>query len=108
MNLPVETIAFRMVLNAGMKAEYQRRHDEIWPELVSELRQRGVLDYWIFLDEASNHLFAFLVRRKDHHLDELPQQIIMKKWWAHMADIMATNADQSPVQQPLLPVFHLP
>lgn len=38
----METIAFRMVLNAGQKAEYQRRHDEIWPELVTLLKGAGV------------------------------------------------------------------
>ena len=33
-----EKYAFRMKLNPGMKAEYIRRHDEIWPELVVLLK----------------------------------------------------------------------
>jgi L-rhamnose mutarotase len=32
----------------------------------------------------------------------------MQRWWAHMADIMATNPDGSPVAVPLETVFHLP
>jgi L-rhamnose mutarotase len=31
----------------------------------------------------------------------------MKLWWAHMADIMATNPDNSPVTKPLITVFQL-
>jgi len=41
-------------------------------------------------------------------LDLLPQQPIMKKWWAHMKDIMETNPDNSPVSIPLENVFYLP
>jgi L-rhamnose mutarotase len=32
----------------------------------------------------------------------------MKRWWAHMRDIMATDADNVPVQIPLKRVFYLP
>ena len=42
--------AFVMHLNPGMEAEYQKRHDEIWPELSAVLRAAGVSDYSIFLD----------------------------------------------------------
>ena len=31
----------------------------------------------------------------------------MRRWWAHMGDIMATDPDGSPVVVPLLPMFHL-
>ncbi len=46
-----EKYAFKMQLNPGMKAEYKRRHDEIWPALVALLKQAGVSDYSIHLDE---------------------------------------------------------
>ena len=35
--------AFKMFLNPGMKAEYRKRHDEIWPELVKLLEDAGCL-----------------------------------------------------------------
>jgi L-rhamnose mutarotase len=41
-------------------------------------------------------------------MDALPDTEIMKRWWAHMADIMATDADNVPVQIQLKRVFHLP
>jgi L-rhamnose mutarotase len=103
----MEQIAFRMTLNPGQAAEYTRRHDEIWPDLVALLHEAGVSDYSIFLDPETNALFAVL-RRTDHHsMDALPQHEVMRRWWAFMGDIMATNPDSSPIVVPLQPVFHL-
>jgi L-rhamnose mutarotase len=102
-----EKIAFRMFLNPGQVAEYRRRHDEIWPELSALLKDAGVSDYSIFLDEEHHVLFATLRRRPDHQMDALPQHPVMQKWWAYMGDIMRSNADGSPVVEPLPCLFHL-
>lgn len=102
-----EKYAFRMQLNPGEEAEYRRRHDAIWPELADLLRQAGVSDYSIHLDPATGALFGVLWRRKDHGMDALPDHPVMKRWWAHMADIMATHPDRSPVAEPLVTVFHM-
>ena len=61
--LMAEKYAFRMKLNPGMKAEYSKRHDAIWPELVALLKEAGVSDYSIHLDEETNMLFGVLWRR---------------------------------------------
>ena len=103
----MEQIAFTMRLNPGAAAEYRRRHDALWPELAALLRDAGVRDYSIFLDEASGTLFAVLRRTPDHRMDALPAQAVMRRWWDHMADLMATNPDRSPVVTPLVPMFHL-
>jgi L-rhamnose mutarotase len=50
-----EKYAFKMRLNPGMRAEYKRRHDEIWPELVALLHEAGISDYSIHLDERNEH-----------------------------------------------------
>lgn len=102
-----ETVAFRMQVHAGQEDEYRRRHDAIWPELVALLREAGVVEYHIFLDEPSRALFAVLTRRDDHTLDDLRQHPVMQRWWAMMADIMDTNPDRSPQQVPLREVFRL-
>lgn len=104
----MEKYAFTMSLNPGMEAEYRRRHDEIWPELVDLLHEAGIADYSIHLDRATNTLFGVLTRPLDHTMQSLPDHPVMKKWWTHMADIMATNPDNSPVQTDLVCLFHLP
>ncbi len=103
-----ERIAFRMNLNPGQAAEYEKRHDEIFPELVAALREAGVSDYSIWLDPETHHLFAILTRSDDHGMDALPEREIVQRWWAHMADIMETHPDNVPVQVALSRVFHLP
>ena len=103
----MEKYAFKMKLNPGMKAEYKRRHDEIWPELVALLKQAGISDYSIHLDEETNILFGVLWRSDDHGMAELPRHPVMRRWWAHMADVMETRADNEPVAVPLETMFHM-
>jgi L-rhamnose mutarotase len=99
--------AFKMFLNPGMKAEYRKRHDEIWPELVKLLTEAGISNYSIHLDEETNILFGYLERADDHRMDDLPNHPVMKKWWAHMKDIMAYNSDGTPVAIGLEEVFYM-
>jgi L-rhamnose mutarotase len=103
----MEKYAFKMKLNPGMEAEYRKRHDEIWPELVALLKDAGISDYSIHLDPETNILFGVLWRQDGHKMDDLPNHPVMRKWWAHMADVMATKPDNEPVATPLTTVFHM-
>jgi L-rhamnose mutarotase len=100
-----EKHAFKMQLNPGMAAEYRKRHDAIFPELVDLLHAAGVKDYSIHLDEETNILFGVLWRRKDHAMADLPATAVMQRWWAHMADVMATNEKNEPISVDLVPMF---
>lgn len=100
-------VAFTMKIKPGMKDEYKKRHDEIWPELVELLKKSGVYDYSIFLDESTDTLFAFQRVRGDASSQDLGQLEIVQKWWKHMADIMVTNDDNSPVSNPITEVFRM-
>ena len=71
-----ERIAFRINLHPGQAAEYEKRHDEIFPELVALLKDFGVSDYSIWLDPEDHHLFGILTRADDHKLDVLPDHEI--------------------------------
>ena len=103
-----ERFAFRMNLNPGQAAEYEKRHDEIFPEMVEVLKSAGISDYSIWLDPDTNYLFAILTRSDDHTMVELPQHEVVKRWWKHMAEIMETDAENVPTQVPLKRVFYLP
>lgn len=103
----MKRIAFKMHLNEGQKNEYIKRHDEIWPELKRLLKESGVSEYSIFLDEETNTLFAFQKLTSDGGSQDLGQTKIVKKWWRFMADVMETNPDNSPVSTELKEVFYL-
>ena len=103
----MKRVAFKMYLDPGMKEEYRRRHDAIWPELSDLLRKAGISDYSIFLDEETNTLFAYHTVAGQTGAQDLGDTDIVQKWWAYMADIMKTNPDQSPVSVELEELFHM-
>jgi L-rhamnose mutarotase len=100
-------IAFKMTLYPGYAEEYKKRHKGLWPELEKALKEAGVSDYSIFIDDETNSLFGVLKANDPKLLDELPDNPVMKKWWQYMSDIMETNDDYSPVAVPLKEVFYL-
>jgi len=126
-----------MSVNKGQEAEYKKRHDEIWPELSKQLVNAGAHNYSIFLHPDSNQLFAYVEIESEDRWNALadtevsstcrkartgrsrstlstatvarflePSQIV-KKWWAHMGDIMPSNADGSPKAIDATEMFHL-
>jgi L-rhamnose mutarotase len=103
----MKRFAFKMKLKPGFISEYKKRHDEIWPELKQLLSDAGIRDYSIFFDEETDILFAVQKVIGDSGSQDLGQTDIVQKWWAHMADIMDTNPDNSPVSIPLEEVFYM-
>ena len=103
----MKRLSFKMHLLEGKKDEYIKRHNEIWPELLQLLKDAGISEYSIFLDEETNTLFAFQKVSGAGSSQDLGQTEIVQKWWAYMADIMETNPDNSPVSIPLEEVFYM-
>jgi len=103
----MQRIAIKMKLFEGCAEEYKRRHDVLWPELENLLKDTGIKEYSIFLDEETNDLFGYLTIDDERKLDELPKHPVMKKWWSYMQDIMESNPDHSPVSVTLKEVFYL-
>lgn len=99
--------AFKMKLYEGMAVEYERRHNELWPEMRDMIHEYGGSNYSIFLDKESNTLFGYIELEDPEQWDQSANTAICKKWWNFMADIMETNEDSSPVSIDLMPVFHL-
>ncbi len=102
-----QKLAFRMKLIPGFEEEYEKRHREIWPELVDLLKEAGIIDYQIFLDKETSFLFAYQVTEGDSNSQDLGNTEIVKRWWKYMADIMETNPDNSPISVALPNVFEL-
>jgi L-rhamnose mutarotase len=71
------------------------------------LKDAGISDYSIYLDAQHHVLFAVLRRTPGHTMDTLPTHPVMQRWWVYMGDIMRSNADGSPVVEPLPCMFHM-
>lgn len=87
--------------------EYKERHDSLWPEMESALREHGVISYSIFLDPKTSTLFGYLEIEDETRWAKMAETQINQKWWQYMEDIMETNPDSSPVSLELTPVFEL-
>lgn len=99
--------AFVMQVNPDAHAEYQRRHSPIWPELEAELKAHGAHNYSIFLDEKRHLLFGFVEIESEARWNAIAQTETCQRWWKHMADVMPSNADNSPRSDELKEVFYL-
>lgn len=96
-----------MKIKPGCAEEYRKRHDAIWPELVAVLRQSGIIEYHIFLDEETLSLFAFQKKSPAEPVENLAQHPVMRLWWTYMADLMEVNFDDSPVVVSCKELFRL-
>ena len=98
----MERYAWRAVLKPGMKEEYKKRHDEIWPELVEVLKQAGIENYSIFI--AGDELFGYYeckygVEYAGRVQAESP---VVAKWNEYMKAVMDMPVDERTGAQPLL------
>jgi len=99
--------AFRMTVNPGQHAEYQRRHQPVWRELEEVLSAHGAHRYSIFLDETDGSLFGYVEVEDDVRWAAIAETDVCRRWWSFMRDIMPVNTDDSPRSADLREVFHL-
>ncbi len=87
--------------------EYERRHNNLFPEMRKALKEAGAHNYSIYLDKRTGNLFAYLEVDDVDKYNEISQTPACKKWWEYMEPLMDTNPDNSPVTIDLHEVFHL-
>ena len=99
--------AFVMSVFPDQHAEYERRHNPIWPELQAVLKAHGVHNYSIYLEQEADYLFAYVELESEERWRQIAQTAVCQRWWAMMKPLMQTNEDNSPIALELKEVFHL-
>jgi L-rhamnose mutarotase len=99
--------AFVMSVPPAHIVEYERRHRPIWPELEAVLVAHGVQTYSIFHLAATGQLFAYAEIEDEARWAAIAETEVCRRWWVHMAEIMPSHPDHSPVAADLREVFHL-
>ena len=82
--------AFVMKIKPGVKEEYKRRHDNIWPEMRQMLHEAGLRNYsiWMFGEDT---LFGYYETDDDDYAVQVQQNSdVARRWEAYMADFLAT------------------
>lgn len=83
----MQKVASRFRLKAGMQAEYKRRHDEIWPEMLELMRQAGIRNYTIWND--GEDLFGYFeVADLAACSQTISASAVKKRWDDYMADLI--------------------
>lgn len=99
--------SFKMKLYEGQQAEYEKRHNQLWPEMKEMIHEYGGSNYSIFFDEETNILYGYIELEDEAKWNKSAETVICRKWWDYMRDIMETNPDNSPISKDLKLVFHL-
>ena len=89
----MERYAWKAVVKDGMKEEYVRRHNEIWPELVEVLKQAGIVNYSIW--NVGNELFGYYECEKgaDYAARVQAESPVVDRWNEFMRDVMTMDFD---------------
>lgn len=99
--------AFVMSVDPGKHAEYEKRHNPVWPEMIETLKRHGAHNYSIFLHPQTSQLFGYVEIEDEKRWNDIAGTAVCKKWWAYMKDIMPSNPDNSPKSTDITELFHL-
>lgn len=91
----MERLCFTFEIRPGAQAEYKRRHDEIWPELVDAIRAAGIRNYSLFRRDTT--IIAYCECEPDvaTAFGKLGESEVNARWSKWFEDIIValTNED---------------
>ena len=98
----MERKAWRGRIKPGAKAEYVRRHDDIWPEMSALLKRAGICNYTIFC--SGDELFGYYECEKGVAFADQAQagSPVVDRWNEYMKDILELEMDPVTGAQPQL------
>ena len=92
----------------GDIAEYKRRHDEIWPEMVEVLKRAGIKNYSIY--NVGDRLFGYYECElgAEYAARVQGESEVVERWNEYMKDILELEGDpETGAQKKLVEVFRL-
>jgi L-rhamnose mutarotase len=103
----MQRVAFIMRIKPGTQEEYRRRHQQVWPELLTDLKRAGCKNYSIYL--LDTELFAYMeVDDFQRYLEIMAASHASERWEAQMSDILIRETAAATGFPPTLEeVFHL-
>jgi L-rhamnose mutarotase len=103
----MERIGFAMRLRPGAEDEYRRRHADVSPDLLADLKAAGARNYSIFL--RGDDLFAYLeVDDFERFTRMMAASEANARWQPEMADLIDPLTDPATgFHRRLDEVFHL-
>jgi L-rhamnose mutarotase len=105
----VQRICFVLQVKPDRLEEYKARHREVWPEMLSALRETGWNNYSLFLRDDG--LLVGYLETEDFERARagMAKREVNERWQREMADFFVRPKGVLPdrTMQPLEEVFHL-
>lgn len=98
-------VAFTMRLKPGALSEYQRQHDEIWSDLVDEIKKAGIRGFSTYVDDPV--LFLYSEVDDEHAWERLWHSDVHLRWSEVMRPLMDVDGAGIVVSSTLREVFHI-
>ena len=81
-------------LKPGTQAEYKKRHDEIWPEMLDMIEKSGLKNYSIW--NLGDRLIEYYeCEDPEGAIAYIKSCDVKKRWDEYMSDILILNEDGS-------------
>jgi L-rhamnose mutarotase len=89
-------------LKPGCYAEYKKAHDELWPEMVTAMRENGVN---MVIHYYEDRLFLYATAPSREALEGSHDNEVAERWQAYMATLMVTGEDGKTIVEELETAF---
>jgi len=99
--------AFRMSVNPGAEAEYERRHRPIWEDLEAALLAHGRGDVLDLSRPRHPRLFGYVEIEDEDRWEGIAGTDVCQRWWRHMSDIMPPTPTRAPPPATCGRCFHI-
>ncbi len=101
--------AFYFKIKPELRSEYQKAHDEIWPDMAQAIRKSGIRNYSIYFRPDGTLFACFEARDPAGALDKLSKTEVNGRWQKAM-DRFFVKRDPTmlgPDVQSIEEVFHI-
>lgn len=104
----MERLCFFIHLKPGAEADYERRHDDIWPDMRDAVSRAGYTNYTLFRRDLLVVGYAECVPDVAAVGERMGQEDVGARWTESFADIIDTMTDAHGVLLRAEEVWHLP
>jgi L-rhamnose mutarotase len=98
---------FTFEIRPGTEAEYKRRHDEIWPELVEVIKDAGVSNYSLFRRETQIIAYCECEPDVETAFAKIGASEANARWSEYFEDVIVSLTDDNGDLMVAAEVWHL-
>lgn len=103
----MERVCFTFELYEGAEDEYKRRHDEIWPDLVADIKAAGFSNYSLFRRGSQIVAYAEVSPDLETAMGALASSEANGRWAAWFEDLIVNLTDSQGRLMSMQEVWHL-